>query len=98
VTRAPIPARRRSATELCVDRVPLVSGSAVPEIIADSGLNLDAALTLTPASASRSHGFVMKIPATVKTLAGTAILAVRGADGVATRLDFQAPAPGCRAR
>ena len=93
-----IAARRRSPTELCLDRVPLTATAPWPEVIADSGLALDAALKLVPASGARNHGFVMNVPGDVTLGDGAKILVVQGKTGVAAHLDFRRPAPGCTAR
>ncbi len=93
-----IAARRRSATQLCLARVPLVSPARAPEIIADSGLTLDAALQLTSESHQGNHVFLMNIPATVVLRDGVKVLVVQGKSAVATTLDFRRAAPGCTAR
>ena len=90
-----IPARRRSPTELCLDRVPLTATLPWPEVIADSGLALDAAMKLTPASARQHHGFIMNIPTGAVLRDGAKILVVRGNAGTAGVLDFHRAAPGC---
>ena len=93
-----IPARRVTKTALCFTRVPLASGTALPEVIADSGLGLDAALPLTRKTVGRNHVFVMSVNAAAPMRMGTRLLFVRGAAGVAAHLDFALPAPGCGAR
>ena len=93
-----IAARRQSPTQLCLSRVPLASASRAPEIIADSGLALDAAVQLTATSRARDHGFVMNIPATVTLGDGVKVLVVQGNAAVATTLDFHRAAPGCTAK
>ena len=93
-----IAARRRSPTELCLAHVPLATAAPWPEVIADSGLALDAARKLVPASGVRNHGFVMNIPDDVTLRDGVKILVVQGKTGVAGHLDFRRPAPGCTAR
>ena len=98
VDHGAIAARRRSPTELCLDRVPLTATSPWPEVIADSGLALDAAMKLAPASPRRSHGFVMIIPKDAVLRDGSKILVVRGNAGVAGVLDFHRAAPGCAQR
>jgi Disulphide bond corrector protein DsbC len=95
VNRGAIAARRRSPTELCLDRVPLTTTAPWPEVIADSGLALDAAMKLTPSSPSRSHGFVMNVPKDAVLRDGAKILVVQGNSGVAAVLDFHRAAPGC---
>lgn len=42
-----IAARRLSPTQLCLDRVPMSSPGVMPEVVADSGVGLEAALRLT---------------------------------------------------
>ena len=92
-----IAARRVAKTELCFARVPLVSGAALPEVIADSGLGLDAALPLTQQARGSHHVFVMNISAASPLHSGSQLLFVRGSSGVAAQLDFKRPAPGCTA-
>ena len=86
-----IAARRRTPTEVCFARVPLSAGVALPEVVADSGLGLDAALPLR----ARNHVFVMNIPAASSLATGSMVLFVRGAAGVTARLDFTRKAAGC---
>ncbi len=90
-----IAARRSSPTQLCLARVPLVSPARAPEIIADSGLTLDAALQLTAESHKGHHVFLMNIPAAVVLRDGAKVLVVQGKSAVATTLDFRRAAPGC---
>jgi DsbC/DsbD-like thiol-disulfide interchange protein len=96
--RGAVAARRWSPSELCVDRIPLAANSTPPEIIADSGLGLDAAQPLSPASRRSGHGFVMKITPEAALRDGAKVLFVSGATGVAAHLDFARPAPGCARR
>ena len=93
-----IAARRWSPIELCLDRVPLTGAGALPEIVADSGLGLDAAQPLSPASRRAGHGFVMKMAADARLRDGAKVLVVKGETGVAAHLDFRRPAPGCERR
>ena len=93
-----IAARRRSPTQVCLDRVPLTGSGALPEVIADSGLSLDAALPLTPASTAARHGFVMNISSGTVLPDRAKVLVVHGKSGVAAYLDFHRPAPGCAVR
>lgn len=93
-----IAARRRAKTELCLARVPLVAGTALPEIVADSGLGLDAARSLVPAARMRSRAYVVNVGAESQLKNGSRVLFVRGTAGASARLDFSRPAPGCSAR
>lgn len=90
-----IAARRRSPTQLCLSRVPLVSPGLAPEIIADSGLALDATLQPTTEAHQKAHVFVMKIPDAAVLRDGMKVLIVQGKSAVATTLDFRRAAPGC---
>jgi Disulphide bond corrector protein DsbC len=91
-------AARRTATVLCLARAPLSTDATIPEVIADSGLNLDAALPLTRKSRSGNHVFVMNVPSDAPLRTGSKLLFVRGQAGVAATLDFARPAPGCTTR
>ena len=93
-----IAARRRSPTQLCLSHVPLAASSRAPEIIADSGLALDAALQLTAESHDGNHVFIMNVPAAVTLRDRTKVLVVQGNSAVATTLDFRRAAPGCTAK
>ena len=84
--------RRRSRTELCLDRLP--AGLAAAEVIADSGTGIDPALT-----PRRSGGrLLLSIPATASLPTASHLLFVHGATGASARLDLRAPAPGCTRR
>ena len=95
---APVAARRRSPTQLCLAHVPLATAAGAPEIIADSGLALDAAVRLTAKSHAKDQVFLMEVPSGVMVRDGVRVLVVQGVAAVATTLDFRAPAPGCTAR
>ena len=73
----------------------MTRASGLPEIIADSGLALDAALTLTAESHSGKNVFIMNIPSTTVLPDGARVLLVQGNSGIATTLDFRRAAPGC---
>jgi DsbC/DsbD-like thiol-disulfide interchange protein len=90
-----IPARRQSPTRVCLAQVPMARASGIPEIIADSGLALDAALALTAESHAGNHVFLMNIPATTVLPDGARVLLVHGNSGIAATLDFHRAAPGC---
>ncbi len=92
-----IAARRRSAGQICLAQVPLAAGARPPEIIADSGLALDAALPLTPLARGANHVFLMNIPAGSTLRDGSKVLVVQGNSAIATTLDFRRTAPGCTA-
>lgn len=93
-----IGARRLSGTQLCIARAPLSAGGALPEVIADSGLGLDAALPLRTRTQSQKHVFVMNIPASPPLPRDMRVLFVRGTSGAFARLDFVRNAPGCAMR
>jgi hypothetical protein len=73
----------------------MARASGIPEIIADSGLALDAALALTAESHAGNHVFLMNIPATTVLPDGARVLLVHGNSGIAATLDFHRAAPGC---
>jgi Disulphide bond corrector protein DsbC len=93
-----IAARRRGTTELCLSGLPPVRWSAIPEVVADSGLGLDAALPLMPVARRGQRAFIVAVPTDTRLPDGTHVLFVRGTQGVAAQLDFRRPAPGCAAR
>ncbi len=93
-----IGARRLSATLLCVARAPLSAGGVLPEVIADSGLGLDAALPLRTRTQAQNHVFVMNIPVSSPLPRDLRVLFVRGTSGAFARLDFVRNAPGCVTR
>ena len=93
-----IGARRLSRTELCLARAPLSTDGALPEVIADSGLGLDAAMPLRRRTSARTHVFVMNAPTAVPLPRDTRVLFVRGTSGAFARLDFTRKAPGCTTR
>jgi len=93
-----IAARRMSPTQLCLEQVPLSSGGVFPEVVADSGLGLDASLRLTAGRGRRATTGLATIPATAKLGTGARVLFVRGTSGAAAALDFGRPAPRCSAR
>lgn len=93
-----IGARRLSGTQLCLARAPLSAGGALPEVIADSGTGLDAAIPLRARTNARNHVFVMNISDVAPLPRDTRVLFVRGAAGASARLDFSRAAPGCTRR
>lgn len=93
-----IAARRRSKTELCLARVPLAAAPPLPELVADSGLGLDAALPLAPAARPPNRAYVVNVGAASQLKSGSRVLFVRGTEGSSARLDFARAAPGCSAR
>ncbi len=93
-----IAARRRSPTQLCLEQIPLRSGLRLPEVVADSGLGLDAALRLTAGPGRGANHALATIPATAELRQGTRVLFVSGTSGVAAVLDFKRQAPRCSAR
>ncbi|MBC7843900.1 MAG: hypothetical protein H7099_16380 [Gemmatimonadaceae bacterium] len=93
-----IGARRISRTELCLARAPLSTAGALPEVIADSGLGLDAAMPLRRRVSARNHVFVMNIPAAAPLPRDTRVLFVRDVSGAFARLDFARGAVGCTTR
>ena len=95
-----IAARRLAPGSLCLDRAPLAAGSALPEIVADSGLGMDAALPLTPRRPGRpgATGLLAAVPADAVIRDGSAVLFVRGGAGVTALLDFRRPTSRCRNR
>lgn len=95
-----IAARRLAPGSLCLDRAPLAAGSALPEIIADSGLGMDAALPLTHrrAAGPGAPGLLAAVPADAMIRDGSAVLFVRGDAGVTARLDFGRPTSRCSTR
>jgi hypothetical protein len=95
---APLAARRLSPTQLCLEQVPLRSAGALPEVVADSGLGLDATLRLTAGRRRGTTVALATIPATAELRTGSRVLFVRGTAGVSAALDFGRPAPHCAAR
>ncbi len=95
---APLAARRLSPTQLCLEKVALRSAGALPEVVADSGLGLDATLRLTPGRKRGSTAALATIPATAELRTGSRVLFVKGAAGVSAVLDFGRPAPHCTGR
>ncbi len=93
-----IAARRVSPTQLCLDHVPLQSAGVFPEVVADSGLGLDATLRLTPGRGRGAPAGLATIPATAELRSGARVLFVRGKAGASAALDFSRPAPRCSAR
>ena len=93
-----IGARRLSGTQLCVARAPFSASGVLPDVIADSGLGLDAALPLRTRTTARDHGFVMNISAVPPLPRAIRALFVHGTSGASARLDFTRAAPGCHAR
>jgi len=77
---------------LCLAARPLAHGTARLEFVADSGAAIDAALPVVAGAGATS---VVQLPDGARLVAGSRVLFVRGAAGVATRLDFVRPAPGC---
>lgn len=93
-----IGARRRSGTRLCIARAPLSAGGALPEVIADSGVGLDAAIPLRALTSGRNHVFLMNIPESSPLPSDMRVLFVRGTSGAYARLDFVRNASGCGTR
>jgi hypothetical protein len=95
-----IPARLVSPNTLCLSRVPAFGSrgqppvSAAAELVADSGLAIDAAIPLR--ASARGTAVRVPLPTDAALRDGARVLFVRGATGVAARLDLRAPAPGCR--
>jgi len=77
---------------LCLAAPPLARSSAPLEFVADSGTAVDAALPLVVGAGGTS---VVRLPDGARLVAGSQVLFVRGAAGVAGRLDFRRPARGC---
>ena len=91
-----IAARRISVTRLCLVSPPLVDGAKLPDVVGDSGAGLDVTLKLE--GMAGSHVKFMNTPAAAVLRTGSALLFVRGDRAVASHLDFQKPAAGCRSR
>jgi Disulphide bond corrector protein DsbC len=98
VAAGTIAARRLSPTRLCVERIPLQAGQRLPEVVADSGLGLDAALRLTAGRGRGTPHGLATIPATAVLSRGARVLFVSGTSGASAVLDFDRPAPHCSAR
>ncbi len=95
---APIAARRLSPTWLCLEKAPLRSAGSLPEVVADSGLGLDATLRLSAGRKRGGTAALATIPATAELRTGSRVLFVKGAAGVSAVLDFGRPAPHCTGR
>jgi Disulphide bond corrector protein DsbC len=95
-----IAARRLTSGSLCLDRAPLTSGAALPELVADSGLGMDAAVPLRRRMAARSGApaLLVAVPDDAVLRDGSAVLFVRGDVGVTARLDFTRSSSRCTAR
>jgi hypothetical protein len=68
--------------------------AAVTELVADSGLAVDAAIPLRAHAAGAAVR--VPLPAGAALRDGARVLFVQGTSGAAARLDLRAPAPGCR--
>lgn len=89
-----IPARRLSATSLCIARMP-ASSRASWELVADTGRYMDAAMPLRP---RRGLAFVATVPAEARLTGRPRMLFVQGARAFEAPLDFAASARGCTTR
>lgn len=89
---AAIPARRLSATALCVARLPTTGSRAHWELVADTGMQMDAAV---PLRARRGFAVVATIPADAHLMGRPRMLFVRGARAIEAPLDLAATARGC---
>lgn len=96
-----VPARRIGPTVLCLERVVGATGAALPEIIADSGSGIDAALPLRSRQGMALGSALVTIPADARfgrpggVDGPVSVLFVRGRVGVEAALDFRARAPRC---
>jgi Disulphide bond corrector protein DsbC len=93
-----IAARRTRPDEICLDRVPMWTPGRVPDVLADSGLGLDASLRLREGQGRLRGSARATIPAEATVRTGVEVLFVRGTAGVTARLDLTRPTARCTAR
>jgi hypothetical protein len=91
-----VAARRLAPTRLCLSGAPRLAGGRVAQIVADSGLGMDA--TLRADGAVGSHGIFMNIPEGATLRDGAEFLFLQGNSAASARLDLRRSAVGCRTR